>query len=440
MTVARLSMVCLVLLCVWGDCQAQLAVGRGALLGPDWPHWRGPERTGVTQHASGWDEGAWPLGEPAWTRPVGMGGTSPLAVEGRVYVMGWENGADSVWCLDAATGEAVWRQSYPCPQYGRHHLGDEGYYGGPSASPEYDRQTGYLYTLSIDGDLNCWDTAAGGRRIWGLNLHDAHAVTRRPDAGGGQRDYGYTTAPLVHGGWVLVQAGGQDGTLAAYDKLSGRLVLTSQCQDPAGQAGGLVPMTVEGVPCVGMLTLSRFVVVRLDPGHEGQTVASYPWQSYYANNIPTPAVAGDSVILSSAYNINRTERVRITLRGAEKVWELVGRVTGVCSPVVDGDFIYWAWHRVVCVDLESGRVRWEGGQFGADASCLVTGDGRLLVFASRRLLLVEGATRSPDAYRELAQVPGPRGRFSWPHVVLAEGRILAKDLDGNVMCWELARG
>ena len=194
-------------------------------------------------------------------------------------------------------------------------------------------------------------------------------------------------------------------------------------------------MMVEGVPCVAALTLNRLVVVRLDENHVGETVATYDWQTHYANNITTPAVAGDIVILSSSYNINRTERVRITLAGAEKVWSLVGRCTGVCSPVVYDGNIYWAWRRVVCVDLETGKLKWEGGSFQADGSCVVTGDGRIIALASKKLLLVETAGRSPNAYSELASKAGAGSSRNWPHVVVAGGRIYAKDADGNVLCY-----
>ena len=84
---------------------------------------------------------------------------------------------------------------------------DENLCAGPSATPALDPAGELLYTLSSDGDLNCWDTREAGRRVWGLNLYNTHAVTQRPDAGGGVRDYGYTTSPLVYGNWVSLQSG-----------------------------------------------------------------------------------------------------------------------------------------------------------------------------------------------------------------------------------------
>ncbi|NPV47149.1 MAG: hypothetical protein HPY69_09315 [Armatimonadetes bacterium] len=70
---------------------------------------------------------------------------------------------------------------------------------------------------------------------------------------------------------------------------------------------------------------------------------------------------------------------------------------------------------------------------------MATGDQRLVVYGNKRLALVEGAERSPNAYRELA-VTEPFGEgFSWPHVVLAEGRVYCRNMTGELRCYALNR-
>ena len=277
----------------------------------DWPHWRGPNRDGTTAESSRWEDGAWPPGEPAWTASVGAGGSSPIVVGGRVYTLGWREDADHVECRDGATGALQWVQSYPAPKWGRHHAMDESLYRGPSSTPEFDAETGYLYTLGLDGDLNCWDIGREGARVWGRNLIDDFAVPRRPPIGGRVHDYGYTTAPLVHGDWLLVEVGAPTGNLMAFDKRTGEARWASVGADPAGHTGGLAPLQVEGIPCVAVLTLHRLVVVRLDAGYEGQTLAEHPWETSFGQSIASPVVSGDSVLLTSGYSQSRTARVRI---------------------------------------------------------------------------------------------------------------------------------
>lgn len=405
-------------------------------LAEDWSHWRGPSRDGATAESSRWEDGAWPPGEPAWTASVGVGGSSPLVVGGRVYTLGWRDDADHLECREAATGALLWAQSYPAPKWGRHHAMDESLYRGPSSTPEFDAQTGYLYTLSLDGDLNCWDTGREGARVWGRNLIDDFAVPQRPPTAGRVHDYGYTSAPLVHGEWLLVEVGAPTGNLMAFDKRTGAVRWASECADPAGHTGGPAPLRVDDIPCVAVLTLHRLVVVRLDAGHEGATFAEFPWETSFGQSIASPMPFGDSVVLTSGYSQSRTARVRITPGGAELVWEARNLFSKACTPVVRDGAVCFAWQKLRCLDWETGALRWEGGSFGDDASLLLTGDGRLIVFGHRALVLCEGPARA-NAYTELSRRADVCGAASWPHVVLADGRLYARDLDGTLLCFDL---
>jgi outer membrane protein assembly factor BamB len=356
--------------------------------------------------------------------------------------MGWKDGQDSVQCLDAGTGKAVWAVSYPSPQYGRHAIGDQNFYAGPSATPEYDSGTGYLYTLGADGDLNCWDTRKEGRKVWGLNLYERFGVGRRPQAThrlGTIRDYGYTSAPLVQGDWVIVEVGSEQGNLMAFSRRTGERAWVSESKTPAGHSGGPVPITVEGVPCVAVLTMRNLLVARLDKGNEGKTLAEYEWTTDFDANIASPTVVGDNVVITSAYNRQAISRVKVTLQGATKVWQQ-SRHARVCSPVVYHGCVYFAGSGLQCLDWETGEVKWDGGRFGDASSCVVTGDGRIIVWANDGdLALAESADRSPTEYRELAFKKSMGGSEAWPHVVVAEGRVYCKDRAGSLKCFPLAK-
>ena len=403
----------------------------------DWPHWRGPNRNGIVTETSGWTGGAWP-GPLAWTTSVGQGSTSPLVVGGKVYVLGWENEHDVLRCLDLKTGKPVWRQAYRCPLYGRHHLGDESVYSGPTSTPEYDPETGLLFTLSIDGDLHCWDPARGGALLWHVNLYQRYGVKRRPRVGqSGHRDYGYTTAPFAHRGSVIVEAGASAGNLVAFDQRTGRQLWTSQNRDPAGHAGGMSPIKVDGSPGLAVFTHRHLLVVRLDAGREGQTLAEYPWITDFANSIATPAVHDDCVVITSDYNHKAICKLRIEPGRASRLWQQPFS-SKVCSPIIAGDRIYWAWQRARCLDLRTGEQVWEGGQFGDPASCILTADDRLIIWGHRgKLVLAETDRRSPGKYRELAVQHRVFQSEAWPHVVLADGGLLCKDRQGNVKCFRL---
>jgi outer membrane protein assembly factor BamB len=95
-------------------------------------------------------------------------------VKGVLYTLGWRGNGDTLHALNAVTGEVMWNQFYPNPNYGRHATGDQGFFQGTTPAPEFDDETGLLYSLSCDGALNCWDTNRRGATIWSLNLFDAY--------------------------------------------------------------------------------------------------------------------------------------------------------------------------------------------------------------------------------------------------------------------------
>lgn len=404
----------------------------------DWPYWRGLTRNGITSENSGWEAGAWPPKKKLWQVNVGQGSTSPIVIGNRLYTVGWKDDRDEVQCLSVATGKQVWRQSYTCPLYGRVSTGDQGIYSGMCSTAEFDPETAYLYTLSIDGDLNCWDSKKEGRRVWGMNLYDKYnAPMRARVKRSGRRDYGYTSSPIVVGNTLIVEVGASAGNLIAFDKHSGKEEWASQVNDSAGHNGGPVPITVDKVPCLAVHNFEGLLVVRLDQGHEGKTVATHAWRTEFANNIATPAVHGNSVVLTSAYDHYKIARLDITLSGARMVWEQE-QASKVCSPLILDGHVYWAWRKLHCLDFKTGEQKWSGGRFGDPGSCIATSDKRLIIWANRGdLVLAETAKRSASQYKELAARKNLLRRDAWPHVVLSNGRLFCKDRDGNLICLAL---
>ena len=420
---------------------AALVLTAHDILGADWPRWRGPNHNGISPEKSGWPRG-WPP-QRLWGRNVGRGCTSPIMVGGRLYVMGWtgerrgrsQNGVDKVSCFDARTGKELWRRSYPCPYQGRVRTGDTSLYGGPSSTPTFDKGTRYLYTLSIDGDLKCWDTAKRGRPVWSCNFYDKYKVPQRPDVRAGRRDYGYTSSPLVVGDLLVMEVGDNEGTLMAFNKKTGKRVWTSACKEPAGHNAGPVPMTVQRVPCVASFGIRKLLVARIDKGREGKTVALYDWVTSYANNIAAPAVIDNKVILTSGYNQHRTSLLEVSLKGVRQRWRAVDH-SGASTPVIYKNRVYIADNSLVCLDLASGKRRWRGGSF-RHGSCLVTaGDNKLIVFGSGRLALVE-ASPGATKYRELSRIDRIVKDTCYPHVALSDGIICCKDLTGNLVCFSV---
>jgi hypothetical protein len=157
----------------------------------------------------------------------------------------------------------------------------------------------------------------------------------------------------------------------------------------------------------------------------------------FANSIATPAVVGNSAVITSEYNQYSICRIDITRAGAKLIWKQP-YASGVCSPVVHQGFVYWCWRGLYCLDFKTGKPIWRGGRYGDTASLLATSDDRLIVWADRgELVLVESAHREPAAYKELSRKRNIFESDVWPHIVLSGGRLYCKDRDGNLKCFKL---
>jgi hypothetical protein len=408
---------------------AAVLLAAAAATAEDWHQWRGPDRTGVTSEPSRWPTG-WPA-KKSWTANVGRGGTSPIIAEGKVFAMGWQGrgkgrGDDGVFCFAAGDGKVLWKQTYPSSYYGRHATGDKGRYGGPNSTPAYDAKTKYLITLSLDGELRCWDVANGGRNVWRKNFYDEYKVPQRPTAGHGKtgrRDFGFSSAPLIHGGTVIVDVGGRAGLVMGFDIKTGRRLWRSQSTAMPGSNSGPSPIKVGDMECVASLGLTRLVVTRIDKGHEGRTVAETAWNTSFACNIPTPGVLGNKVVLTSAYNVSRTQIFSISPGRAAAGWKTRTHAT-VASPVLHDGNVYLPEGALNCLDIDSGQKKWSLGRLG-NGSCVVTGDGKVLAEGRGSVILVDG-----DKRKVLSTVKGvPSG---WPSIAFGNGIIVCKDDRGTI--------
>lgn len=420
----------------------------------NWPQWRGPNRDGVTSERSGWTGKKWPLTQ-VWRKKLGAGPTSPVLVDGRVYVMDWKDNKDRVHCVDAASGEEIWMQSYAAPRYGSKCSGPRGYWGGgPLSTPAFDESTRLLYTVSCDGDVNCWDTKDGGKHKWGFNLVKKYHLEKRKDAKGDYwgdvpEDEGIVCSPLILGDWLILEPGSEsEGELMAFNKRTGEHVWKSQYKDCAGHSSP-VALMVEGKPCVAALALNNLVIMQADAGNEGKTIGTVPSNCHAGHNIVTPVAFNNKVLTTANWNVQKTRLIEVKSDEIKVLWEQKLVSCKVSTPVIYKDRIYGQFvigidatrHQtgrhefLACLELATGNVLWkkEIGT-GDDSTFAVTCDGKLIVGSRDTLRLVEIAD-APNEYRQLARLD--TGIGGWGGTIIANGYILCKGSDGEMACFKI---
>lgn len=424
----------------------------GLAIPTDWSQWHGTNRDGVTAETSGWPQG-WPPRE-LWRTNVGLGVSSPLIVRDRVYAMGWKDDEDYVYCLDAAGEDGkpkvLWSKSYPCPPYSRKGSRQKGYYKGVLATPAMDVDTGYLYTLSCDGDLCCWEAYNKddpGKLRWKTNLFSDHNVTAI------DKDYGFLASPLLYGDWVIVEVGhNQEGTIWAFGKNDGLVKWKSAHKGNRANSSPALIM-VEGKPCVATVTSDSFIIVRMDKGHEGETVVEHPWPSVYNESNPSPVVSGNKVLVTMCESSGRRTHI-LTINSIKKNQYTKKDYTNsffTCTSTAalhNGHLYFRSGRKIRSFAFDSGTMNWESGgifqqnhEMGAETgNLLVTaGDGKMIIWDGTKVGNLVLAEASPDSgWKELARVENvlKKAKYEqgYPHVALSNGRIVCRNIEGDIVC------
>ncbi|MCW8131889.1 MAG: PQQ-binding-like beta-propeller repeat protein, partial [Planctomycetota bacterium] len=80
----------------------------------EWPNYRGPANDGIsadkTLQVAAVKDGL----QPVWKASVGEGYSGITVAGGKIFTMGNDGTNDTVWCLDANTGQVVWKHTYAC--------------------------------------------------------------------------------------------------------------------------------------------------------------------------------------------------------------------------------------------------------------------------------------------------------------------------------------
>ena len=164
----------------------------------DWPQWRGLKGDAVVADFT--PPAAWPKElTKKWSKSIGDGVATPALVGGKLYAFGYQSGNEVVRCLDAKSGEELWKDEYAARAAG----GPARDFPAARSSPAV--ADGKIVTLGVQGTLSCLD-AEKGTKLW------------RKDSTGGVPGFATSSSPLLVDGMCVVQVGGErGGSLVAYN-------------------------------------------------------------------------------------------------------------------------------------------------------------------------------------------------------------------------------
>jgi len=390
-----------------------------AALAGDWPQFLGPTRDGVYPGSD--IAPAWPAAGPpvVWKKDVGEGFAGPVVSGGKLILFHRLQGREIIECLDAATGKNVWSQEYPTA-----YRDDFGFDEGPRSAPVI--AGGVVYTFGAEGVLTAVDFATG-KKLWQVA---AHQKFRSPKGW-----FGSAGSPLVEGGKVLVNVGGQDAGIVAFDAATGNVVWKAT-SDEASYSSPTVA-TIGGVRHA--LFLTRSELVDLDPAN-GQIRFTMPFKSRSSASVTaaTPLVIGNLVFVSASYGVGAA---LLEVNGSmfRKIWANDDSMSNHYSTCVFRDGYLYGFHgrqeegqELHAIELKTGKIMWSVERFGAGTVTLA--GGRLLIVRENGELTI--APVSPKEFRpsESARISGGMIR-AYP--AIADGRLYVRN-EHTLVCVRLS--
>ena len=407
-----------------GTIVAMLAV---STRGEDWPNWRGPRGDGISKETK--IANTWPAGGPKqlWTAKVGIGFSTPLAVDGKIYMFALTGPADAtewktdtLYCLDAASGKELWKQSYDFAFKGPYTNEMMGGWRGTRASPVVE--AGKIYTHGPAGDLVCRELA-DGKEIWHTNILVQTGAT--------PVTWGQSSNPLIDGDLIYVQSGQGGPVCVAVDKKTGKI----NWQSDKGLGGYAQPIQADVAGTKQIIVFGGDAIWGLD-AKSGTKIWTVPWKNEYFVNAATPIFHDGKLFVTAAYTGGHCAMFSLSGAGAKELWKNNEMTCRFQPPILDNGAIYGNSEGTVkCLNWNDGKAKWSYREkIGPGGSLLRVGD-KLILLSERGKLILTKAT--PDAVEKLSEFKALDGTQIWSAPMIYNGKLYVKGTE-DLICLDVA--
>jgi outer membrane protein assembly factor BamB len=322
--------------------------------------------------------------------------------------------------VNAATGQELWATPTGRAKYDSGaDSGAEGNKGGdgPRSTPAFN--DGRIFTYSSGMVLNCLD-AGTGKPIWKKDII--------AEFSGSNIKWQSAMSPVVDGDLVFVAGGGRGQSMLALDQKSGALAWKSGDEQMTHATPTIA--TIHGVRQIIFFMQSGLVSVSTQKGNE-------LWRHAFPYKVSTalsPVVGGDIVFCSAGYDVG-SGACQVTRAGdtfsAKEIWRIHGNkelVTQWSTPVVKDGYLYgmfsakkFASGPMKCVELKTGKIKWEKEGFGV-GNIILAGNRLVALADDGQVAIVE---TDPSSYKEVARFKAVTGKC-WSTPALSDGRLFVR--------------
>jgi outer membrane protein assembly factor BamB len=409
-----------------------LALVASSASGEEWTSWRGARQNGVSTEKGlpdTWDPAA---GESVVWRRDFIGRSTPVVMDGRVYVNGRVGeGVDRQSVLaafDAGTGEPVWERRFTL------HLTTVPFNRVGWAAPTGDPETGYVYEQLVSGVLLCLDR--DGKTVWSRSLKEEYG---RYEGYGGR-----TASPLIDEDRVVVSMissswgplGPPRHRYYAFDKKTGDPIWIST---PSQE---VYDLNTQSSPVVAVIGGQRLILAGAADGRlyalqarTGKKVWEF-WLSKNALNV-TPVVEGDIVYMAhSEENIDEATQGRVVaidgtgsgdVTKTHERWRVNRLESGFPSPLLHDGTLYVVDNsaNLFALDARTGEEQWELSLGTVGKGSPAWADGDLYVTEENGHFMIVRPSEEGGEILARHQLRMPEGRYAevYGSPAIAYGRV-----------------
>ena len=367
----------------------------------DWPSWRGPLANGSVEKGNyptefGADNCRWRTLLP------GKGCSTPILLNGTIYLTSPADGNDALVCYDS-DGTEKWRAVFGKENPGKHRNGS-----GSNASPVSDGKTVFVFFKS--GTFAAVEP--DGKVRWKTDLVERF--------GKDTLFWDHGTSPVLTNQYVIMARMHQgESWLAAFDKETGEMawkVARNYSTPTECDHGYSTPLVIQhqGKESILVWGAEHLTIHNVTDGQVCWSCGNFnPNANALWPAIVTPVIVGDMAVIAYGRNdrgIPRLYGIRLTGSGdvteTNHVWERDDIGTFVPTPAVHRSHVVLVRDRgqVVSIDPATGKTIWEGAfpkhRTNFYASPLIAGDK---LYAPREDGIVFVASIANDQFELLAE-------------------------------------
>jgi outer membrane protein assembly factor BamB len=337
----------------------------------NWTEFRGPTGQGVVREGSlptEWSQ----TKNVVWKQAVpGSGWSSPVVVDGRIYLTSAVLVAPSkdqslqALCLDAVTGKVLWQQEV-FHRDGKTTPGIHGKNSYASATPVVQGDRLYVHFGPLG--TACLDLA--GKVLWrNTNL-------------GYSSVHGNGGSPILVDDLLVFSCDGTDKQiLVALEADSGKVRWQTDRKSTASRRFSFsTPLLIEVQGRKQIISSASDLVGAYDPTN-GKEIWRVRFDGYSV--IPRPVFGHGLVFIATGYESPTLIAVRPDGEGdvtdSHVVWTVRRHAPLTPSPLLHGDELYMVSDAgfASCLDAKTGKVRWQERLGGAHSASPVVADGKI---------------------------------------------------------------